>query len=216
MLPCRTSETDVVLVVIGAPGTMGVNVIMSISSRIRHSAAGIGLAAALATALVLPSVAQNSEVTQEITGGTGGLTASIADATQPPVAYSNAAQQNPGLLTLSVSDSRGTSAGWNVTVLSSDFDYNGTSPIGSDIPSENFEILTPGDPSVVAGQPVVAAGPLAGVGGTLDAARRVIFAGIGSGSGTYTQNLPVSLDIPALSQTGTYVATLTVAITSGP
>lgn len=189
---------------------------MSVTSRMQRSVLGVGLAVAVAAALVLPSLAQDADVTQEITGGTGGLTASIADATLPPVAYSNAAQQNPGLLTLSVSDARGSSAGWNVTVSSSAFDYSGASPIGADIPSANFEILTPGDPSVVAGQPIVAAGPLAGVGGTLDTAREVIFAGIGSGSGSYTQNLPVNLDIPAQSQTGTYVATLTVAITSGP
>ena len=54
------------------------------------------------------------------------------------------------------------------------------------------------------------------VGGSLDTAREVILAGVGSGSGAYTQNLPVNLDIPAQSQTGTYIATLTIAITSGP
>ena len=190
---------------------------MSVTSRMKQSVLGVGLAVAMATALALPSLAQDADVTQEITGGTGGLTASIADATLPPVAYSNAAQQNPGLLTLSVSDARGTGAGWNVTVSSSDFIYGGTSPIGEDIPNENFEILNPpGDPSVVAGQSIIAAGPLAGAGGSLDTAREVIFAGIGSGSGAYTQNLPVNLDIPAQSQTGTYVATLTVAIASGP
>ena len=159
----------------------------------------------------------NDSVTQVITGGS--LTASITAATLTSVTYSNVLQTNSGSLTLNVSDARGTSQGWNVTVSSSDFVYQvgGPSANPTDIPATGFSILTPGAPSMVAGQAVDGSnGPVAGTGGALSSARQVISSAADYGSGDYTQQLPVSLAIPALSQTGTYVATLTVNVSSGP
>jgi hypothetical protein len=176
-------------------------------------------ACAIGVAFILPAAAQSStstsSVTQEIRGG--GLNASITAASMTPVNYSNDPNESTGVLNLSVSDATGSSAGWNVAVSSSDFVYQGTSPTGADIPSTDFSITTPHDPTLVAGQAIDATGgPYAVDGGSLDTARTTIAANAGFGSGNYAQALDVHLDIPARSQTGSYVATLTVLITSGP
>lgn len=60
------------------------------------------------------------------------------------------------------------------------------------------------------------AGPFAGAGGSLDVARRVLFAGEGGGKGTYSQDLPVSLTIPGGTVAGSYTSSLTVTISAGP
>jgi hypothetical protein len=52
--------------------------------------------------------------------------------------------------------------------------------------------------------------------GALNVAVTTTGANPGFGSGSYTQDLDVSLIIPAQSQTGLYQATLTVAISAAP
>ncbi|CAN5461824.1 hypothetical protein BH20CHL6_BH20CHL6_15370 [soil metagenome] len=52
--------------------------------------------------------------------------------------------------------------------------------------------------------------------GTLDSARKVVQANAGYGEGTYTQDLGVSLLIPAQSRAGTYTGTLTTTISAAP
>lgn len=169
---------------------------------------------ALAGALIAPVSAQDT-VVQEITGD--GITASIATAVLDPVAYSNVEQLNTGILSLSVDDARGSSAGWSVQVLSSDFVYQGTSATGAGIPAANFSITSSNAPTLVAGQPIDATGgPYAVDGGPLNASVTTVGADPSFGSGSYAQNLDVSLIIPALSQTGLYQATLTVAISAAP
>lgn len=195
---------------------------MNDQSRFRRGMRGMFSllgACAIGAALILPVSAQssNSSVTQEIRGG--GLYASIAAASMTPVNYSNLANESTGVLNLSVSDATGSSAGWNVAVSSSDFVYQGSSPSGVNIPNTDFSITTAENPVLVAGQPIDATGgPYAGAvaGTSLDNARKTIAANAGFGSGDYSQALDVHLDIPARSQTGSYIATLTVLITSGP
>lgn len=183
---------------------------------LKRTVLGAAGAVALTAAIAMPSFAQDT-VTQEITGNAGDLSAVVADATMSPVAYNNEAQGSTGNLVLSVDDGRGTSEGWHVTISSSDFVYGGASTLGIAIPATGFVITTPGTPVLVLGQPVDGTGgPNAGIGGSLNAARETISAEVGFGSGTYTQQLPVTLAIPAFSQTGTYVADLTVLISSAP
>jgi hypothetical protein len=174
---------------------------LSLSSVVRSTAiAAIGIASVASSALAVDTV------TQVITQGT--LTASVTDATMTPIAYSNTAGLTTGTLSLTVDDSRGVGTGWGVTIASSDFDYQGTSPIGIDIPNTGFQTTGFGTLTVNAGQ--AAPPPTAGTGGVFSSAVQALSAAAGSGSGNYTQPIDVSLVIPAQSQAGTYVATLTV------
>lgn len=189
---------------------------MKLPIMLSRALLGLVGAAAITASVVAPSLAAN-DVTQVINGN-GSLSASIASAAMTPINYSNTLVTTTGGLNMSVSDPRGTAAGWNVTIASTAFVYGGSSTIGQDIPSTGFSITAVGSPVFVAGQPINTSGPLAVSAGaaSLNTARKTITAGVGSGSGQYTQALPVSLVVPAYSQIGTYTAVLTVAITTGP
>ncbi len=156
-------------------------------------------------------------VTQTVTAGT--RTASVAALTLSDVSYSHSAQTQPGSLTLSADDSTGSGAGWNVTLLSSDFVYSGVNG-GTDIPAANFSLEFADAPISTAGQAVDATGgpnvPTTSPVGTLDSARTTVDADAGFGLGTYTQALGVSLSIPAQSRVGTYTGTLTTTIAAAP
>lgn len=177
------------------------------------------LGAVAVLALVgLAKVAYGADlVTQVLTSGT--RTASVANLGLGNVAYSHSAQNNTGTMTLTADDSTGTGAGWNVTIETSDFVYSGANS-GTDIPAANFSLTAADAPAMTAGQAVdgtdgpkvPAASPL----GTLDSPRKTIQASAGFGQGTYTQDLDVSLSIPAQSRVGTYTGTLTTTIAAAP
>jgi hypothetical protein len=189
--------------------------VMTMQSRVHRSLVGLVAALVVGALLAGPVGASTASVTQQITSGS--MTASIDGGSMNDIAYSNNPQTTIGQVHLAVSDASGSGQGWNVTVASSAFVYGGTSTIGQNIPAGNFSITTAGIPSYVAGQAISATGgPLAGVGGTLDTARKTIFANSGFGSGSYAQDLDLQLNVPAQSQAGTYTATLTVAIAVGP
>jgi hypothetical protein len=171
----------------------------------------VALTVAASIAGTTTSALADNTVTQEVTAGT--RSASIADVALDAVSYSHSDQLQSGTLVLSADDSTGSDAGWNVTVQTSAFTRAG----GGSVPAANFVLGTPATPSMTAGQAVDGTdGPLAGVGGGLDSARKVVFANEGFGKGTYTQDLPVSLTVPGQSLAGTYSATLTVTISAGP
>ncbi len=101
-------------------------------------------------------------------------------------------------------------------VQSSDFVYEGPHD-GLDIPAANVSIIEPNDPVVVSGESISGnRGPFTGQGGSLDTPRKVLFAGEGGGKGSYTQQFPVILTIPAGSLAGTYTSSFTVTIVAGP
>jgi hypothetical protein len=185
----------------------------------RRLGVAFGAGALLVATLAGPAFAANT-VTQAITGS--GLMASVADLTLPSVAYQNGAHDVTGSMTLTVDDSTASGAGWNVTILASDFTWVGTANGGADIPAARFALTSAGVAVATAGQAVSVAlstgpqvpptSPL----GTLDTARKVLVATAAYGAGTYTQALGVTLTIPAQSRVGVYTGTLTTTITSAP
>lgn len=192
-------------------------------SRFKKVAVGLGVTTLLA-ASVVGAVADNT-VEQSITPG--NFNASIANVELDSVAYSHSANQSDGSMVLTIDDSRGSGAGWAVTVESSNFVYSGDNG-GTDIPAANFALTNAGAPVQTAGQAVDTGGDDAdptgpqignmedGVSGTLDDPIVVSVAGPGFGQGTYTQALEVELDIPAMSRAGVYTGTLTVTEASAP
>lgn len=146
------------------------------------------------------------------------LTASVADVNLPAVTSSHVAQTTMGTMILTATDSE-PGAGWNVTILSSAFAYTGPHG-GTSIPAANLSITDAQSPILVTGQAIDPSGgpkvPPSGATGTLDIARKTIQADIGFGGGTYTQELAVSLVVPADSRAGTYTAILTVTASAGP
>jgi hypothetical protein len=189
-----------------------------ISSR-RRLALGLCAGAMLASTIAGPAFAADT-VVLAITGS--GLTASVADLTLTSVAYQNAAHDVSGTMVLTADDSTGTGAGWNVTVVASAFVWVGTANGGTNIPAVNFALTSAAAPALVAGQVVSATAatgpqvpPLSPL-GTLNTARKTLSATAAYGAGTYTQDLGVTLTIPAQSRVGVYTGTITTTITSAP
>ncbi|MEA2583272.1 MAG: hypothetical protein QOF33_1357 [Thermomicrobiales bacterium] len=164
----------------------------------------------------LPVLADTHLVT---TTAVGLRTASVADLTLTAVAYSHSAQTQTGTMTLTAADETTEGLGWNVTILSSDFVYTGTNG-GIAIPAANFAITAANAPVFVSGQAIDPVGgpkvPATSPVGALNSARKVIQAEATFGKGTYTQELNVSLSIPAMSRAGTYTGTLTTTIAAAP
>ncbi len=184
----------------------------------RQLALGVGAAALLLGTLAGPAFADT--VTQEITGG--GLTASVANLTLPSVAFQNAAHDVTGTMVLTAEDSRGTSLGWSVTIQASAFVWVGTPAGGTNIPAADFALTSAAQPTMLLGQAVsltAATGPQVPPTsplGTLDTARKTLMATAAYGNGKYSQDLGVTLTIPAQSQAGTYTGTLTTTISATP
>lgn len=179
--------------------------------------AALALATVASTAIVLPAAAVNT-VTQTINAGT--RSASIADVSLGAVSYSHSAQSSTGTLVLTADDSSGSGAGWNVTVQTSAFVYSGSFG-GTNIPAANFSLTGASGATSTAGEAVdVTGGPKVPATLTppvaLDTARKTLQADATYGEGTYTQNLGVTLTIPAQSRVGTYTGTLTVTVSAGP
>jgi hypothetical protein len=188
-------------------------------NSIRRAAFAIGVAGLLSVALAAPAFADT--VTQTITSG-GGLSASIADVNLPSVGYQNAAHDVTGTMTVTADDSRGSSAGWSVSIQVSAFVYTGAAA-GTDIPAANFALTSAEQPTAIAGQPVSLVAstgpqiPIEGiVFGSLATPLKTIRATAAYGNGTYSQNLGVTLTIPAQSKVGTYTGTLTTTISATP
>ena len=119
----------------------------------RRAAMALGTAALFAGTLAGPAFAADT-VTQEITAG-GGLSASVADLTLPSVAYENATHDVTGTMVLNMDDSRGTAAGWSVTIMASDFVYSGADVgLDNDIPAADFALTSAEQPTWIAGQAV--------------------------------------------------------------
>jgi hypothetical protein len=185
----------------------------------RRVAFGLVAAGLLVATLAGPAFAADT-VDVAITGS--GLTASVADLTLTSVAYQNAAHDVSGTMVLTVDDSTGLAAGWNVTIQSSAFVWVGTANGGANIAATNFAITAAAAPTLIAGQVVSATAatgpqvpPLSPL-GPLNTPRKVISATAAYGSGTYAQDLGVTLTIPAQSRVGVYTGTLTTTITSAP
>jgi hypothetical protein len=189
---------------------------MSIGSRLGLSLASAALLLAAATGTTLAV----DTVTQQITGS--GLTASVADLTLASVPYQNAAHAVTGTMVLTAADDTGSGAGWNVTIQSSDFVWTSQMAGGTDIPASAFALTSADAPVLVSGQAIGTAAatgpqvPATSPFGSLATPRKVLHATAAYGSGTYTQELGVTLTIPALSRAGTYTGTLTTTITSAP
>jgi WxL domain surface cell wall-binding len=181
-----------------------------------HRTAAVTLAI-VAAAIALPVAAANV-VTQTINPGT--RSASVADASLGSLNYSHSAQVSNGTLVLTADDSSGSGSGWNVTVETSDFVYAGSFD-GSDIGAASLSLTSASGATATAGEAVDGTnGPRVPAAlvlpATLDSARKTLQAVATYGEGTYTQDLGVSLAVPAQARVGTYTGTLTVTIATGP
>ncbi len=153
------------------------------------------------------------------------LSAQLQDLQLAAVPYSHRAQAASARVVLTAGDTsdplveQGT--GWHVTEQASDLHYSGLHA-GTAIPARNLALVSV-EPPVAADALSAAADPAtrptvpttASPTGSLDTPRVVLHAEPGTGRGTYTQGLVLSLTLPPGTRAGIYTGTITTTISPG-
>jgi hypothetical protein len=167
-----------------------------------------------AAGLYLPasSLAATATVTGTLTGSK--LTVSTTAAPGFTANLDNGDSTPTYTLPLTVQDTRGTGAGWNLTVLSSQFSTGGATPntLAANASSMTGVVATPTGNSTNPTNSVTY--PL-GVPTTAPAVK-FFNAAVNTGMGSFTVTPTVGVFVPQNSFAGTYTSNVTVAIVSGP
>jgi hypothetical protein len=189
--------------------------------KLRKITSALAVTAALAAVAVAPaSAADDTNVT--VTGGSLSMTnptvADFAGVTLDGTAKSTTATQD----NFSVTDARGTGAGWNVTVQATQFqEHNGLIYVvgGRSLPQNSLSMpavtVAKGDSSSSA-SPAITSGPY-----TIDSAGAVKIAtaaadGTGMGSYNFTQGGSLTLSVAASAYAKTYRSDVTYTAATGP
>jgi len=180
---------------------------------------------AVLAVLAVTAVAVYAETaTVTVTGGT--LSVTPANVTLSAVTLDGTDQLSTsasGSNSWSATDARGTGAGWNLTIDSTDFTDGGTPvrTINISAADQQFKIqLLDANIAVTAGntKPTSSATTLTAIPEAPAAGLKFVSAAADTGMGTYAINPNFELAVPAETYvgTGTYTATVTVSAVSGP
>jgi hypothetical protein len=143
----------------------------------------------------------------------GNLTNTAQNVSFPAVTLDGTDQVKDGTTTPAwvAKDARGSGAGWNVTISSSNFSGSGGS-----IPVANFKVrLLQTNIVTVSGNtaPTTSIGTLAPLSGT---PTRLLSAALNAGMGQYNYTPDFQLTVPGSTAAGAYTANVSVSINSGP
>lgn len=167
-----------------------------------------------------PTATGNATIRVTSDTNTNYLAVSITNADFGGVPYSFQNQTRSGSLTVGVIDTRGTAAGWNVTLSASDFQ----TATGSQFFDISNLSLTPGTQigvPYVTGDPVPSTAGLTASGAapvqeTGTGSTKIWSAGVLAGAGQFALPLTGSLTVPGGTLVGDYTSVITVSIVSGP
>jgi opacity protein-like surface antigen len=172
----------------------------------------LGLAAALAAAAAAAHATTVSGVVNpgsplSVSAPAGASFALTLDGTDQTPTYT---------LPLTVTDPRGSGAGWNLTITSTQFDAG-----SSHVLATNASTVTGVTAACVSGSTCASptnsvTAPSVPSGTTAPAAVKLYNAAANSGMGKITVTPTVAVSVPANVYAGTYTSTVTIAIVSGP
>jgi len=178
-------------------------------------------AAAAAAALLAPAaaLAATDTTTVTIAGGTLSYPTPLAAGDFPATTLNGLQQvKTASISPYKVNDSRGGSAGWNLTVAASQFTATG----GAVLPAGSLLMATPPVPTTTVGNlgivpvPAVVASPIDG-GTTQKIASAAAVALGGAGEWTFTPAAgALTLTVPPAVAPGDYVSTITTTLATGP
>jgi hypothetical protein len=183
-----------------------------------------GLLAGLSLVVVTAGVAYAETATMTVSGGTLSVTA--ANVTLSAVTLDGTdktATSASGSNAWSAQDSRGTGAGWHLTIDSTDFTDGGTPLRTLNISAADQQVkiqLLDANIAVTAGntKPTSSVTALTAIPEAPATALTFTSAATDAGMGSYTLNPNFELEVPAETYvgSGTYTATVTVTAVSGP
>lgn len=168
-------------------------------------AAAVVIAAAVAALVAAPAALAALSLT---TSATPSFTVTINGRDQTPT-YA---------LPMTVSDTTGTGAGWNLTITSTPFSTGGATPRSLSDGASSVTAVTSTCAQAPCTDPVNTISPPVPVpaGTTPPAAVKFFDAQTNSGMGQFTVTATITVTIPANTYAGTYTSTLTLNIVSGP
>ncbi len=173
---------------------------------------------ALTFAAAMPAAA--SAATATVTGTITGSTLSVTTAAAPTFSAELEAGDSTPTYTvpLTSTDTRGTGAGWNETITSTQFTTGGGTPHTLATNASSLTGVTSSCASGTCTNPTNAitypvAVPAAAVPPT---AVKFFNAAANTGMGKFTTTPTIGVFVPASSFAGSYTSTLTIAIVSGP
>jgi hypothetical protein len=182
-----------------------------------HLKAALGAALALTLALPAGAMADTTDTSGDVIGTTLDFSAPGTASWDAGVTLNGTDQAATFTVPTTVNDKRGTGAGWNLSVTSTQFTKAG----GKTLPA-NAATMT-GVTSACAGgtctNPTNAVGyglPVPADNDELPTPVKFFNAAADTGMGQFTVTPSVDVSVPANSYAGTYTSTLTLAATSGP
>jgi putative surface cell wall-binding protein len=189
--------------------------------RLTRAGASGGLAVLLVTvAVVVGAPAAAGAATATATGTVTGSALSVATSSSPSFSASLDSGDATASYSLALNtvDTRGTGAGWNETITSTQFTTGGASPQTLATNASTATGVTTACASGTCTNPTNAISyPVAvPAGATAPTAVKVFNAAANSGLGKFTITPTVSVFVPQNTFAGTYTSTLTISIVSGP
>lgn len=183
----------------------------------KHTLGLLGAAALLTLGAPAAASAATATATANVQAGSLSLVTSAT----PSFGVTLDGSDQTGTYTVpsTVTDARGNSAGWNLTITSTQFTTGGSTP--STLPTDASSLTgvtnscnagsTCRNPTNAITYPVTVP-----AGATAPAAVKYFNAAVGTGKGKFTNTPSVNVLVPASSDAGTYTSTLTLAAVSGP
>lgn len=185
-------------------------------TRLKLAAFGLSLVL-VAGALAAGAMADTGLVTGTVAAGT--LSEVTAAAPTFSVSLDGTDQTASYTLPITLTDSRGTGLGWNMTITSTQFTTGGASP--NTLPTSASTITAVSSsckPGSTCTNPTNSVTYPLGLpsGATAPTAVKLMNAALLTGLGKFTVTPTVSVSVPANSFAGTYTSTITLAVVSGP
>lgn len=176
----------------------------------------MGLAAMVAAAGSVPTFADDVGGSANVNGGS--LTYSAVDPPTVSVTLNGTDQQPTDTINIDVNDARGTGAGWNLQITSTQFSTGGGTPrtlsttaTAITAASSACDAGTCTDPTNAITYPLTV--PAAG---TPPAAVKLFNSAVDTGMGDFTITPTFRVTIPANTYAGTYSSTMTITAVTGP